>query len=371
VQPPTQPPDPSETPPTINDKPVQKRLRRFLRQPEQLQSRRITDKGLDAVAIVERYRFIPTSLLIRLMPGDHKNNHRHLQTLYHHGLVNRFALGPAGEFIYCLDSPHSLPLLISHGRLPNLSEDEHSRKAEIIRYNRDNDYSGLHKNLGAQGKVLYIQHELMVSRFHALLELACRKFPGKVELEQWKQGPELWNRIEVAKVSQDKDSNTWIEERATEWLPHRPDAFFTLYYPGYSEDKQRSHFLYEADRGTENTTRYKLKLRAHWHFVVKRQLQRTIPCYGVHSIRAVLTESTTNQWAHNLRVAARHPIVSPKPSPLFWFTSSEMLTTWPANQTPPPAPGGRPLPRYLVEPEIIFKRIWANPTEEKLFNLAD
>ena len=25
------------------------------------------------------------------------------------------------------------------------------------------------------GKLLYIQHELMVSRFHAMLELGCRK----------------------------------------------------------------------------------------------------------------------------------------------------------------------------------------------------
>jgi hypothetical protein len=349
-------------------KPVQKRLRRFQRQPEQLEARRITDKGLAAISIIERYRFIPTSLLIRLMPGDHKNNHRHLQTLYHHGLVNRFALpkyGGPGEFIYYLDSPHSLPLLISHGWLPNLSEDDHSRKAEIIRYNRDNDYSGLHKNIGAQGKVLYIQHELMITRFHAILELACQKYPGKVQLEQWKQGTELYGRIELPKVSQDRDSNTWIEQHETETLPHRPDAFFTLHFPAEQpEDSRRSHFLYEADRGTENTTRYKLKLRAHWHFIVKRGLQRTTPCYNVHSIRAVLTESMTSQWAQNLREAARHPIVSPKPSPLFWFTTSELFTK-------PTAAGKRTVPLYLQQPEVIFKRIWANPTEERLFNLAD
>jgi hypothetical protein len=107
-----------------------------------------------------------------------------------------------------------------------------------------------------------------------------------------------------------------------------------------------------------------MKLRAHWHFIVKQNLQRTTACYNVHSIRAVLTESTTSQWAHNLREAARHPIVSPKPSPLFWFTTSELLTK------PVPA-GNRTVPLYLVQPETIFKRIWANPTEEKFFNLAD
>ena len=365
---PAEPPPPTP-PPIINPdtKPVQKRLRRFIRQPEQLPGRQITNKGLAAVSIVERYRFIPTSLLIRLMPGDHKNNHRHLQTLFHKGLVQRFALpryGGPTEFIYYLDSPASLTLLIAEGLLPNLSDDQQERKEEIIRYNRQNDYRGLHKDPAGQGKVLYIQHELMISRFHALLELTSQKFPEKVKLEQWKQGAELWNRIELPKVSLDKDGGAWIEERATEWLPHRPDAFFTLYFPGYPEDKQRSHFFYEADRGTENTTRYKLKLRAHWHFIVKRQLQRTTPCYGVHGIRAVLTESTTNQWAQNLRVAARHPIVSPKPSPLFWFTSSELLTK-------PVADGKRTIPLYLQQPEAVFKRIWADPVQEKFFNLAD
>jgi hypothetical protein len=78
----------------------------------------------------------------------------------------------------------------------------------------------------------------------------------------------------------------------------------------------------------------------------------------------VLTETTAMQWAQNLREAARHQIVSPKPSPLFWFTTSEILTK-------PKAHGGRQVPRYLLEPEVIFERIWANPVEDKFLNLAD
>lgn len=123
--------------------------------------------------------------------------------------------------------------------------------------------------------------------------------------------------------------------------------------------------MYEADRGSENTTRFRMKLRAHWHFIVRQNLQRTTPCYAVHGIRAVLTESTTSQWAHNLRESARHQIVSPKPSPLFWFTTSELL------MKPPVQAGTRTVPLYLEQPETIFKRIWANPSENTLFNLAD
>src|SRR5262245_59676802 len=41
-----------------------------------------------------------------------------------------------------------------------------------------------------------------------------------------------------------------------ELLPHRPDAFFTLHFPGHPEGKQLLHFFYEAAGGTENTTRF-------------------------------------------------------------------------------------------------------------------
>src|SRR5262249_29799912 len=150
-----------------------------------------------------------------------------------------------------------------------------------------------------QGQLLFINHELMVSRFHAMIELAARKFAGKVYLENWKQGAELYNRVEVPAVKPNPEAGEFIELSKTEWLPHRPDALFTLVFPTKPLEHQRSHFLYEADRGTENTTRYKMKLRAHWHFIVKQNLHRLSP-YKVHGIRAVLTESTGMQWAHNL-----------------------------------------------------------------------
>jgi len=78
----------------------------------------------------------------------------------------------------------------------------------------------------------------------------------------------------------------------------------------------------------------------------------------------VLTESTTSQWAHNLRLAAKEPIVSPRPSALFWFTTSELFLK-------PAQVEGRSQPLFLTQPEVIFRRIWASPVEDKLLNLAD
>src|SRR5207253_2460428 len=110
----------------------------------------------------------------------------------------------------------------------------------------------------------------------------------------------------------------------TEFLPHRPDAFFTLRFPGRMKNgkaKELSHFLYEADCNTESTTRIKMKLRSHFHYIVKQQRTRSAP-YTVQEIRAVLMETLDTSWTENLRLAAKENVVSPSPSPLFWFTSS-------------------------------------------------
>src|SRR6266700_1567665 len=159
------------TPP---NKPVQDRLRRFKRQPEKLESRQLTGKGLEAMAIIERFRFVPSSLLVRLVNGGQRNNYRHLQTLFHKGFVNRFALptiyGMPGEFVYYLDTLPSFRLLVQRG-LIQTTEADRKRREELIRLNSEKAYHQLHKDPDQQGKLMYIQHELMVSRFHALLEL--------------------------------------------------------------------------------------------------------------------------------------------------------------------------------------------------------
>jgi Replication-relaxation len=353
--------------PTPTKSKMQNRLKRFIRQPDRLAGRKITDKGLEALTVIARYRFVPSSMLVRLMSGDSKNNYRNLQTLFHRGVTQRFALpkyGGPGEFIYYLDSPATLDLLIDAGRL-QLTDDQKARHLEVIRYNRDKNYSQLHRDPEAQGKVLFINHELMVSRFVFMLEMACRKLAGNVELEQWIKGPELWNRVECPKVIKERDADQWREMKETEQLPHRPDLFFTLRFPKNPPERERSHFFYEADRGTENTTRFKVKLRAHWHFIVKQNLHRTTAPYNVHSIRAVLTETSDSNWAHQLREAARHPVISPKPSPLFWFTTSELFFSRPA------APTEKRKPLYLDQPELVFRRLWASPVDDKLLNLAD
>src|SRR6266576_2733116 len=140
----------------------------------------------------------------------------------------------------------------------------------------------------------------MISRFHAMLELACAEFAGKLKLESFQQGPELWHEVEVPKLVY--RSGAWQELDQTEKLPHRPDAYFTISFPRDAE-REPLHFFYEADRKTTNTHKYNKKLRAHFHFAVK-QKELLKKYYGLNRIRAVLTETIDDDWAETLRQAA-------------------------------------------------------------------
>jgi hypothetical protein len=63
---------------------------KFVR-PEQAKPGVITERDLDIVATVLKYRFSPTSELSRLVGGHEDVNLRRLRKLWEWGYVNRFA----------------------------------------------------------------------------------------------------------------------------------------------------------------------------------------------------------------------------------------------------------------------------------------
>lgn len=154
-----------------------------------------------------------------------------------------------------------------------------------------------------------------------MLERACKKSVDKVKLLGFYQGSQLWNNIEVSKVHYDQDGRLQ-ESEETEILPHRPDAFFALHFPDRTGDDQTVYYFYEADRKTTSIKKMQKKLRSHFHYIVKQK--KHTGDYEVKRIKAVLVESTEDHWTNTLRTSARHPIVSGKPSPLFWFTPSDL-----------------------------------------------
>jgi hypothetical protein len=345
---------------------MQQRLPKYRRDPERLEPRRITDRSLNIIAIIERYKFLPSSLIAQLAGGHPKRTMRHLQTLYHNGFINRFTfprVGNPGEFIYYLDDVRALELLVTAGA------DREALDFEGIKRNREKTYADI--NLGGriddmQGRLMHLLHEVMISRFHAMIERACRQSNDEVELAEWRQGPSLWNRVEVAKLQQDANGN-WREKDETEILPHRPDAFFALRFKNAPQGQQIANFFYEADRKHTSIKKHNRKLRAHFHYIVKQR--RHEADYGIKRVRAVLIETTDMYWADDLRAAARHPTVSGnKPSPLFWFTTSEIFTR---PQEVEEGRRRRTVPLHLLKPNVIFRKVWASPVDDTLYSLLD
>lgn len=345
---------------------MQERLRKYRRDPEHLPPREITPRSLEVINLIEGYRFLPTSLVTALAGGNKRITARHLQALYHNGYINRFAfprVGNPGEFIYYLDDARALTLLINQGA------DRERLDFDGVKRNREKRYCDI--NLGhqiddRQGQLMHLQHEVMISRFHGMLELACRRSKGEVELSAWRQGSVLWNRIEVPKVLYDESGN-WRELDQTEMLPHRPDAYFTLRFKNAPQGQQIANFFYEADRKHTSVKKHNRKLRAHFHYIVKQR--RHEKDYGIRRVRAVLIETIDDKWADTLRSAAAHPVVSGnKPSPLFWFTTSRLFI---APKEIEEDGRKRQVPTYLLRPEIVFKRVWASPVDDTLYSLLD
>jgi|GEM_PF-2905548 len=355
----------------------QQRLKKFSRDPNyerRFGHRKITERALRLIATIERYYVIPTSLLLRLIGGDPRNAADHLQHLYHRGLVNRFCFfGHTGrplEFNYFLDNPNALHLVIDGG-----IGDPDTLDFEKVRRNRqkwtpilespatdsgaedpgDNDQP--QKEPPSEGQRFFLRHELMISRFHGMLELAAKASDGKVRLLAWHQGPVLHRHVVAPKMVY--RNGDWHKQEGDERIPHRPDALFTIQAPGQDEP---SHFFYEADRKTMNTTDMMKKFRGHFYYIAKARQHRED--YGVKRIRAVLTETSDTNWAERLRIAARHQVVSgPKPSELFWFTSSEYFTK-PIKKTSNGARPARQVENYLENPGIVFQRLWLTPVDD-------
>jgi hypothetical protein len=278
---------------------IQQRLPKNRRAPEAVAGKRVTERGIEIIKTIARYRFLLARDIVRLVGGNEDVTHRHLQQLYHQDLVGRFTLPePArhGEFIYFLDNPSGLRQLADASKLvaEKLPWDE-------IRQNREK-YS--QRESHSVGRFLFIQHELMIIAFHADLEVAARS-DAVAEIERWVQGPPLWSTVSDGR-------------RKT--FPHRPDAFFSLRFPNAPEGQQLSNFFYEADRNTCNLTRIRQKLEAHLLFFMQgRHTER----YGIRKVRAVLIETISGQRAELMRAVAQElAVMTPIANHIFWFSDS-------------------------------------------------
>jgi hypothetical protein len=326
------------------------------KRPDQPRRGIITDRDLRIVETIFRYRFSPTSELVRLVGGNEDVTHRRLRCLWEWGYINRVAfpgIRTHSEFIYYLDRAETLELLVERARLSGI----HPQRNKELRLNREAGYanaavSGHHMKLG------FLRHALMISRLHFMLEMSCRKSRGGINLTAWRQGADLRGQkvpLPEIKARRLEESNAyvWEEQDRTRNFPVEPDALFSLQFCDRSPDRQLVHCCYEADRGSMPMADMLKKLRAYYHLIKRMKKHRER--FGVHPIRAVLIETTDESRARSLMEMVRQPIVvgASKRSALFWFIISPLFT-----KTVGP-PGGKQIANYLIRPEVVLDSLWA------------
>src|SRR5256885_1695736 len=160
---------------------------KFIR-PETPARGEVTDRDLDILATVLRYRFCPAAQLVRLVGGNEDVTHRRLRRLWEWQLTNRFAfpgIRTHSEFFYYLDNRQALDLLAERRGF-----EVKDAVLEEIRGHREKDYAGSAAR-GQHMQLGFLNHALMISRFHFTLEMACRKSAGAMALHAWHQGAPL------------------------------------------------------------------------------------------------------------------------------------------------------------------------------------
>jgi len=243
------------------------RLPKTRRVPEAFSGRELTERSLKIIETIGRYRFLSSSKIIRLVGGNEDVTHRHLQQLFHRGFISRMKVPSApvnSEFVYFLENAALLKSVARDTRInaEYLNFDEIRLNRE--KYGRDGATNGRRRT----GQMLFIEHELMISDFHAALEAEASLSEGRVGLDVWQQGNNTW-----ATVPTTRDSAA---------LPHRPDAYFVLKFPNAPDGQQYGHFFYEADRNTTSRTRFKLKLVAYVQFFLQGLYREK---YGARKVR--------------------------------------------------------------------------------------
>ena len=151
----------------------------------------VTDRDLDILDAVLRYRFASAAQIARLAGGNEDVTHRRLRRLWERELINRWAFPGfrwQSEFHYYLDHNGALDLLAERRGL-----EIHPQMLEEIRSHREKDYAGAAAR-GQHMQLGFLNHGLMISRMHFMIEMACRKSRGKIVLESWCQMDRLMPR---------------------------------------------------------------------------------------------------------------------------------------------------------------------------------
>lgn len=229
----------------------------------------LQERDCEIVRLVADYRVVSSEEIQAVVEGSDQTILRRLQKLYHAGYLDRprrqIQRGN-GKLVYAL------------GLLGAQLVAERFKTGTTAR-----DWSEKNRQLTVQ----FLEHALMVSRFRAVLTLACRS-GGDVEIVSWRQGNELRDEVVVEHAD--------YRER----IPVCPDAYFVLRLAREPEGRNKIHVFLECDRSTMTLKRMLTKLRGYWHYRNDGSAQNR---FGMRNF-LVMTLARTEERAANIRKTA-------------------------------------------------------------------
>jgi hypothetical protein len=279
-----------------------------------------TARDYEILDLIYRYRYLEARHIRALTYGSGQQVTRRLQGLFHNQYIRRYVprlrmrpdLDPGSPLLaYGLELRGARALQAYRPRIAAESAGE----PELVRWRKE--YT--------RRTEWFLEHQLMISNFRCVLELALREMSG-VELLNWDQGQETWLQVP-------------IPGERTGFLRVAPDARFTLREAG-----QFRHFFLEMDRSTEEHLRLVRKFQAYWWYLQSPAYQQA---HANHRRVNVLFVTTDRQRMLNMMKTLRLML---KPNRadhggkgLFWFCVQD---------------------DYLVEePSSILCPVWSSVTD--------
>lgn len=286
-------------------------LRKFIPQPDRYAKRygnfTLTTRDLEILDTVHRYRYLEARHIRALVGGSSQQITRRLQGLFHNKYLGRYGRRERMRLKLDAGAP-----LIAYGLEVKAAQALQHRRTPTRAAGTQPEPTRWRKEYTRRTE-WFLEHQLMVSNFRCVLEIALRETPD-TELVTWKQGRESWFCVTIPG-----------EKKRVVCVA--PDAYFVL-----RQADQVRHFFLEADRATEEHRRIVDKFVRYWWYLQSPGFTKT---RGDHPRVNVIFVTTGQRRMDNLMATLQRV---PKPNRaehggkgLFWFgLDSDVSPTDPA-----------------------------------------
>ena len=249
----------------------------------------LTRRDLEILRQIHRHRFLRSSHITALVGGSAPQLLRRLQSLYHHGYLERpraqidyYHRGASRRIVYGLGSKGAA--LLKRESSPDFRE-----------------FVWREKNRGI-GR-LFLEHALLISDVMVSLELACRK-SGRVRLL-------IGGDISIPDATnRQREPFRWkVTLSNRQKLGIIPDQVFALEFMGQPPGRNRVSFFLEADRSTMPVVRQNLSQTSFYRKLLAYEATWTQGLhrsrFGFHRFR-VITVTSSLRRVENLVAACQN-----------------------------------------------------------------